>query len=79
MAKPLTEADIEAILHSSHCNNTNNYITGLLCFNKQYFIQCLEGARTEVSRTYQRISHDRRHKNIQLLHLEEISARDFPE
>ncbi|MFT6154311.1 MAG: hypothetical protein ACJA1X_001663 [Bermanella sp.] len=38
--------DIEGILAVARKNNKQNNITGMLCFNRKYFLQCLKGSRT---------------------------------
>ncbi|MFT6898494.1 MAG: hypothetical protein ACJA13_002915 [Paraglaciecola sp.] len=68
---------LEDILKVSRDNNTKNNLTGMLCFNRKYFLQCLEGSRTNVNETYNRILKDNRHGNIIILDYSEINARDF--
>lgn len=41
--------DIESILKKARKNNKKLNVTGLLCFNRKYFLQCLEGSRTNVN------------------------------
>lgn len=69
--------DIESILESARRNNGKDNITGMLCFNRKFFLQCLEGSRTNVNRTYHQILNDERHKNIMVLSYKEISSREF--
>ena len=40
-------------------------------------IQALEGEKEQVKATFQRISRDRRHKRVTLLHEQSISTRTF--
>ncbi|MBD1581056.1 BLUF domain-containing protein [Pseudoalteromonas sp. S16_S37] len=68
---------IEDILESARHNNLRHNITGVLCFNCSYFLQCLEGARTEVNETYKRILNDERHQNVVMLDYREIDSREF--
>jgi len=70
--------EIKTILKSARKNNPASGLTGLLYFNRRYFLQCIEGARTEVNEAFHRIQQDTRHKNIVILHYEEISERCFP-
>ncbi|WP_191600618.1 BLUF domain-containing protein [Marinomonas algicola] len=74
----LSVDEINMILKSSRKNNPGSGLTGLLYFNRRYFLQCIEGARTEVNETFHRIQQDTRHKNIVILHYSEISERFFP-
>jgi hypothetical protein len=72
-----TEKDIEQILKSARTYNPKNNVTGMLCFNSKFFLQCLEGSRTHVNETYHKILNDKRHNNIIMLDYKEISAREF--
>ena len=58
---------IENILEKARSNNLKNNVTGLLCFNNKYFLQCLEGSREKVNNTYHQILNDKRHSNIIML------------
>lgn len=73
----LTQASIEEILQVARRNNTKNGITGLLCFNSKYFLQCLEGPRRLVNQTYEKILNDTRHKELVILDYKEIACREF--
>lgn len=77
--RPVEVSDIEQILTSARVNNTAIGVTGMLCFHRKYFLQCLEGSRTRVNETYQRILKDPRHTNIVLLDYREIEHREFTE
>ena len=71
------DQDIQTILENSKTNNEARGITGLLTFNHNYFLQCLEGSREEVNRTYQAILQDSRHSDIVILNYEQIDYRYF--
>lgn len=49
----------------------------MLCFNRKYFLQCLEGSRTNVNNAYHKILNDKRHSRIVLLDYKEITKREF--
>jgi hypothetical protein len=68
---------LAAILKKSTQNNPAAGITGLLCFSGEIFLQVLEGGRLQVSRLYNRIAQDARHKDVALLSFEEIEERSF--
>ena len=68
---------LDEILNSSRSNNKSTCLTGLLSFNKKYFLQCLEGSRNEVNNTYNRILNDNRHKHKVILDYREIQCREF--
>lgn len=68
---------IDALLASSRRNNPGLGITGLLCHSGDIFMQVLEGGRETVNRLYTTISSDPRHRDVTLLHYEEITERRF--
>jgi hypothetical protein len=69
--------DVENILSEARVHNKKSNVTGMLCFNSNYFLQCLEGCRNEVNMTYHKILNDKRHTNIVMLDYKEIDAREF--
>jgi hypothetical protein len=68
---------IEAILSQSRNYNPTCGITGILCYGGGIFLQAIEGGRMAVSELYGHIQKDRRHKDVVLLHYEEITERRF--
>jgi hypothetical protein len=68
---------IEAILSQSRNYNPTCGITGILCYGGGIFLQAIEGGRMPVSELYGHIQRDVRHKDVVLLHYEEISERRF--
>ena len=70
-------AATEAILAQSRSHNSGCGITGILCYGGGIFLQALEGGRTQVSELYGHIQKDIRHKDVVLLHYEEIDERRF--
>jgi hypothetical protein len=68
---------IESILTQSRQHNAMTGITGILCYGDGIFLQCIEGGRMQVSELYGTIQKDGRHKDVALLHYEEISERRF--
>lgn len=71
-----TEA-IDAILTQSRQSNPTCGITGILCYGGGIFLQAIEGGRMAVSDLFGHIQKDRRHKDVVLLHYEEIFERRF--
>lgn len=74
--------DIEAmqqILAVSRLKNKEKDITGILCYDPSYFLQCLEGPRDAVNELYSGILRDPRHENVVLLEYCEPGERQFPE
>jgi hypothetical protein len=70
-------AAVEAILAQSRHHNPVCGITGILCYGDGVFLQCIEGGRLQVSDLFGSIQKDPRHKDVALLHYEEISERRF--
>ena len=68
---------LNAILKKSTHNNPGVGITGVLCFSGEIFLQVLEGGRLQVSKLYNRIAQDPRHRDVVLLSYEEIEERSF--
>ena len=77
-AVPAVDAEeLHALLRQCRTNNPKHGITGVLCFADRIFLQALEGGRPAVNQLYQRIVHDARHTNVELLGYEEIGERRF--
>lgn len=76
-AKPVTQDTIESILEQSRKHNPRLGITGILCQSGNTFLQVLEGGRTAVNLLYNDIVRDARHKNVVVLHYEEVEQRKF--
>ena len=66
----------DVLAHSKHFNPACG-ITGILCYGGGIFLQAIEGGRMAVSDLYGHIQRDVRHKDVVLLHYEEISERRF--
>ncbi len=61
----------------AQAKNRADGITGLLGYNDPFFVQCLEGPRSVVSRTMERIYRDPRHSAITLIEFAEVKERVF--
>ena len=61
----------------SKTHNPASGITGILCYGGGIFLQALEGGRMQVSELYAHIQKDTRHKDVVLLHYQEILERRF--
>jgi len=70
---------VNSILESSIKNNSENGVTGVLIATTTDFLQVLEGEFEAVNATFERISKDSRHANIQLISFTEIEERRFSE
>jgi hypothetical protein len=67
-----------SILEFARVHNKLEGITGVLCQGQGLFIQILEGERRPVNRLYNKLIKDKRHQDIELVSLEEIKERKFP-
>ena len=65
------------ILAVSRAYNNQHDITGLLCYDPEFFMQWLEGPRAEVNRLYHNIINDPRHRDAQIITYADISDRAF--
>ena len=74
---PASSSNTESILAQSRSHNPACGITGILCYGGGIFLQALEGGRMQVSELYGHIQKDIRHKDVVLLHYEEIMERRF--
>lgn len=75
--KPLGSEVIESILAQSRKHNPELGITGILCQSGDVFMQVLEGGRTAVNQLYNQIVRDERHRDVVVLHYEEVMERCF--
>lgn len=76
---PGQEKELPAILETSVRRNGEDGITGMLLYAGGNIMQVLEGEEMAVRRTYERIGHVPRHRNVMLLSDETITAREFPD
>ena len=76
-AQPVSQEVIEQILASSRARNPALGITGILCHGGDIFMQVLEGGREAVNTLYKEIVCDERHRDVVILHYEEIAERRF--
>jgi hypothetical protein len=76
--RPASEqfADILAI---SIVNNRRFKVTGGLIYDRDWFVQALEGDRDAVIGTFERIAIDRRHRDIVVTESRSASMRRFPD
>ena len=76
-AQPVSDAFIESILDQSRRHNPGLGITGVLCQSGEFFLQVLEGGRASVNQLYGEIVRDERHRDVMVLHYEEVRERRF--
>lgn len=68
---------LKQILASAIRNNNRVAITGGLVFNRNYFLQVLEGDRAAVTAVFAAISNDHRHSQVELVEMKAADARLF--
>ena len=76
-AKDLALEDMREIARTSQRNNSKVGITGMLLFGDRQFLQCLEGGRSVVTKTFVRIAADERHTQVVLIEIVPIVERQF--
>lgn len=76
--KLLNDEELLDILKASRENNSSKDVTGLLLYKGGNFMQVLEGPDEAVEALYEKIKADPRHKDVNVLSREQISARQFP-
>ena len=69
--------DFMDILEVSRASNERDGITGVLLFCNNNVVQCLEGSREAVNKTYARIVQDKRHQNPLLIDYRMLTTRLF--
>ena len=77
-ARPMTAADLLAILQQCYGHNALHDITGLLLYGNGTFLQALEGDEAVVAPLYERIMRDPRHARVTCLARQTIATRHFP-
>ena len=69
--------DFNEILQQAQQNNAANGITGMLVFNKTYFLQTIEGPRAQINHLLSELLADRRHHDLQVIETREIKHREW--
>lgn len=69
--------DVQTILESARANNPGKGITGALCYDDTYFLQCIEGPRTTINQLYKSTLADTRSTDATLLEYSDIHERIF--
>jgi hypothetical protein len=74
----LPDVEIFRIQDQAQRNNARDDLTGVLLFDRSYFLQYLEGEREQVTGTFTAIAGDGRHRQVNLLHFGDIAERGYP-
>ena len=69
--------DFQTILEQAQENNRQNAVTGMLTFNREYFLQTIEGPRSQINQLLAKLIDDPRHHDLQVIESKEIKAREW--
>jgi hypothetical protein len=70
---------LDELLQKSRLNNKTLNITGLLIYNAGFFLQFLEGDKSNVQMLYKKIQNDSRHGKVKILYEQKEDKRIFNE
>jgi hypothetical protein len=73
----MSSEDLNAIQRTAKSSNELIDVTGSLFYNGGWFLQVLEGPLATITKLYQKIEKDPRHKNSRLLYNEPAKFRTF--
>lgn len=80
VSQTVTEAPedkLAAILKTARKNNEKHDLTGLMVYNRKYFLQVIEGSRPAVSQLLGNLFRDPRHEKMEVLEFDAIEQRLF--
>lgn len=75
----LSVPEIKQLVTEAASENKKREISGFMCANRQFFLQCLEGEQDTVNALFHSISADTRHSKVTLLNHHTIEQRSFPD
>ena len=70
-------ARLKSILEAARRNNLDNGISGVLLFNRQFFLQTIEGSRPKINQLLTNLINDKRHFDLQIIESRQISERKW--
>jgi Sensors of blue-light using FAD len=70
-------ADVRAILKVAQTANQAREITGMLYWSGEFFMQTIEGSRAMVTGCFDRVFHDLRHREVELVSVTPTHQRWF--
>lgn len=74
---PFSAKELDELLSNSRQRNRLNGVTGVMLYAGGAFMQYLEGPKSAVTQTFERIKADRRHYGIMELIRMDIPKREF--
>lgn len=75
--RKMSAEDLIAIQNNAKANNVRIDVTGSLFYNGGWFLQVLEGPLDTITRLYDKIETDPRHKHSRVLYNEPAKFRTF--
>ncbi len=75
--RKMSSEDLNTIQRNAKASNELIDVTGSLFYNGGWFLQVLEGPLATITKLYQKIEKDPRHKNSRLLYNEPAKFRTF--
>lgn len=78
-SREMSLSDLKDILGTARDNNNSIDVCGMLCYDKRYFLQALEGEREAVNELYLDIADDPRHDDIVIISYDEVNENVFPQ
>ena len=76
-SREMSLADLKSVLESARKNNTNLEVSGMLCYDRRYFLQALEGQRDVVNELYLDIADDPRHDEVTIISYRYVEKLSF--
>lgn len=77
MTEACDTAALQDILVAARGKNKLMQVTGVLCYDPAFFLQCLEGPRENINALYTTIARDPRHTDVTLLEYADAKGREF--
>ncbi|WP_394389125.1 BLUF domain-containing protein [Shewanella woodyi] len=77
VSEGLSVMEIKVLVEKAQISNKALSVTGFLCANSQYFLQCIEGEEVVIDALFQKISKDSRHHSITILKKRKVESQQF--
>lgn len=77
VSEGLSVMEIKALVEKAQISNKALSITGFLCANSRYFLQCIEGEAVVIDALFKKISKDSRHHSITIIKKRKVESQQF--
>lgn len=71
--------DLTLLLNKSRAANMEAFVTGVLFYKSDQFLQVLEGDKSKVTELFNKIKNDTRHSNVNVIFENSILVKTFPD